>query len=113
MSRLPSDSTVNPQSSLSRFSDRHIGPNADSQQIMLTSLGFSTFEDFLGEVVPHVIRLTSDLDLPKAISEDEALAELRQIINQNVSVHSLIGCGYYGTLTPGVIKRNILENPAW
>ena len=72
MSRLPSDSTVNPQSSLSRFSDRHIGPNADSQQIMLTSLGFSSFEDFLGEVVPHGIRLTSDLDLPKAISEDEA-----------------------------------------
>lgn len=113
MSLSSSDSAVSAESSLSRFIDRHIGPNADSQQIMLTSLGFSSFEDFIGEVVPHGIRLTSGLNLPKALSEDEALAELRQIINQNVSVHSLIGCGYYGTFTPGVIKRNILENPAW
>jgi glycine dehydrogenase len=82
---------------------------------MLAELGEKKFEDFIAKVVPANIALTEKLSssLPKAVSEVEAIAELRQLADQNQVVKSLIGLGYFGTITPPVILRNVLENPAW
>ena len=99
----------------SSFADRHIGPNADQIKFMLSELGEKNLEEFIAKVVPPNIALTEKLSsaLPKAISESEAISELKKMANQNQVVRSLIGLGYYGTITPPVILRNVLENPAW
>ena len=80
---------------------------------MLSLLGYADLESFTAAVVPEAIRWRDGLDLPAAASEDEALAELRDMASRNRVVTSMIGLGYAGTFTPGVILRNILENPAW
>jgi glycine dehydrogenase len=97
------------------FADRHIGPDEHQLNFMLAELGEKKFEDFIAKVVPANIALTEKLSssLPKAVSEVEAIAELRQLADQNQVVKSLIGLGYFGTITPPVILRNVLENPAW
>ena len=99
----------------SSFADRHIGPNVDQIKFMLSELGEKNLEEFIAKVVPPNIALTEKLSsaLPKAISEVEAISELKKMANQNQVVKSLIGLGYYGTITPPVILRNVLENPAW
>jgi glycine dehydrogenase len=99
----------------SNFADRHIGPNEDQVNFMLAELGEKKLEDFISKVVPSNIALTEKLwsSLPKAISEVEAIAELKELANKNQVFKSLIGLGYYGTITPPVILRNVLENPAW
>ncbi len=80
---------------------------------MLALLGYADLDTFASAVVPEVIRWHAALDLPAGAGEPETLAELRAMANRNVVLTSMIGLGYAGTHTPGVILRNILENPAW
>ena len=99
----------------SNFADRHIGPDENQINFMLSELGEKNLEGFIAKVVPANIALTEKLSnvLPQAVSEVAAIAELRELADQNRVVKSLIGLGYYGTITPPVILRNVLENPAW
>ncbi|MDH3247538.1 MAG: aminomethyl-transferring glycine dehydrogenase [Acidimicrobiia bacterium] len=96
-----------------RFVDRHIGPRPAEISKMLAEIGSAGLEDLISETVPARIRTTSPLDLPNALSEPEAIERLREFADKNTVLTSLIGQGYYGTITPPVIQRNILENPAW
>ena len=98
---------------MSDFLYRHIGPNREEQMEMLAHVGANSLEDLLSKVVPGSIVGSKPLALPPAQSEVEALAELRSIAGKNQVFRSFIGQGYVGTVTPGVILRNILENPAW
>ena len=95
------------------FVPRHIGPNAAETAEMLKSLGASSLEDFIGKVIPKKIRAAKPLDLPKGMAERTTLSYLRQMASRNEVFTSMIGMGYYGTVTPKVILRNILENPGW
>jgi glycine dehydrogenase len=98
---------------MSDFLPRHIGPNREQQMDMLAQVGAHSLEDLLTKVVPPSIVGSKPLALPPAQSEVEALAELRAIADKNQVFKNFIGQGYVGTVTPGVILRNILENPAW
>ncbi|MCB9189540.1 MAG: aminomethyl-transferring glycine dehydrogenase [Flavobacteriales bacterium] len=95
------------------FSQRHIGPSAAEQKEMLSTIGVSSIDELIEKTVPSHIRLKKDLDLPMALSEAEYLSELDQVAKKNKLFRSYIGQGYYGTLTPSVILRNVLENPGW
>lgn len=97
------------------FSDRHIGPSGDEISTMLLELGYSNLESFTQAVLPDSIKLTSKFGplLPKPISEVEVIAELRKLASENRKMESLIGLGYYSSVTPPVVLRNVLENPAW
>jgi glycine dehydrogenase len=95
------------------FSRRHIGPSSDDIAEMLSAIGADSVDDLLAETMPSKIRSGSPLDLPGAVSEMEALERLRVIAGRNRRVTSLIGMGYTATVTPPVIARNVLENPAW
>ena len=95
------------------FESRHIGPAADEQSKMLATLGFGSLDELAEAAVPGGIRFEGSLDLPSPASETEALAELRALADQNEVLAPMIGLGYAGTITPAVIRRNILENPAW
>ncbi len=99
----------------SNFADRHIGPNQDQINKMLGELGENDLESFLAKVLPSSITLNEKISqiLPSAISEVEAIEELKVLANQNKVIKSLIGLGYHETITPPVILRNVLENPAW
>ena len=99
----------------SNFADRHIGPDAKQIKFMLDELSEKELEAFISKVVPANIALTHKISsvLPDAISEVDALLELRELAAENRVVKSLIGVGYYGTITPPVILRNVLENPSW
>ena len=98
---------------MAQFVDRHIGPNSADRAQMLAAVGFDDLESFTDAVVPDVIRWRAALDLPVAATEEEASAELSVLAGRNRVVTSLIGLGYSGCFTPAVIRRNILENPAW
>ena len=82
---------------------------------MLEQLGFKSLDTFISAVVPSAIAMKEPLEkhLPSAVTEIEAIKLLRQMASENQVFTSLIGTGYYGTVTPAVIKRNVLENPAW
>ena len=98
------------------FAHRHIGPSADEQTAMLGTLGYTSRAALIDAVIPPAIRRQDGMPLgefTQPLTEEAALAKLRGIAGQNRVVKSLIGQGYYGTHTPGVILRNILENPAW
>ncbi len=95
------------------FADRHIGPRADEVAQMLSVVGFDSLEALDDAVLPPVIRAGGDAVLPAPIGEAEALAELRALATRNTVAVPMIGLGYHGTHTPGVIKRNVLESPAW
>ena len=99
----------------SEFKDRHIGPSSAQVKTMLMELGFANLADFIAKVLPESIAMKSALSdlLPNAISEVEAIAELKNFAGKNKIATSLIGTGYYGTITPPVVLRNVLENPAW
>jgi glycine dehydrogenase len=98
---------------MSDFLYRHIGPNREEQMEMLAHVGAHSLEDLLAKVVPPNIKASKPLALPAALSEVQALAELRGIASKNKVFKNFIGQGYAGTVTPGVILRNVLENPAW
>ena len=98
-----------------KFATRHIGPTSADEMQMLQVLGYIDLSAFIQDVVPSNIRIATELsqvlEVPK--SEVEVIAELRSIASENEVFRSLIGTGYYGTIVPPVIKRNVLENPAW
>ncbi len=92
---------------------RHIGPSPSEIGEMLKVVGAASLDDLIAETIPASIRQKTPLDWGKALSEQEALYRMRKVAERNKPVTSLIGQGYYGTVTPPVIQRNILENPAW
>jgi glycine dehydrogenase len=98
---------------MTSFASRHIGPDADEQAQMLKAVGYGSLDELMDAAIPEVIRWHGTLDLPAAASEEETIAELRAIASRNTVTTSMIGLGYYGTVTPAVIRRNVLENPAW
>ncbi len=98
---------------MSTFASRHIGPSGAEIESMLRVVGTASLETLIAETVPSSIRLNRDLTLPPAREEEQALADLRTLMDRNVLAQSLIGAGYHGTHTPAVIRRNILENPGW
>jgi glycine dehydrogenase len=97
------------------FASRHIGPTNSEIEYMLQTLGSKSLEEFVSKVVPESIAIKGKLvdALPKALSETEAIAALRERADKNKVFRSLIGMGYYGTITPAVVLRNVTENPAW
>lgn len=95
------------------FIPRHIGPGEQDQQTMLAAVGASSLESLMQEVVPANIRMSRKLNLPAPRSEADVLGEMKVIAGQNQVFRNFIGQGYYGTHTPNVVLRNILENPAW
>ena len=105
--------TINDLQNTDEFVARHIGPSIDDQQKMLGDLGYSNLQQLIEQVVPASIELNQPLALGEGCTENQALEELRQIANKNKVFRSFIGQGYYGTFTPHVIQRNILENPSW
>ncbi|MCE2793633.1 MAG: aminomethyl-transferring glycine dehydrogenase [Blastopirellula sp.] len=107
-------SASNPsKSALSPFVFRHIGPREHEIAKMLGYLGYSSLDELTSTVVPKQIQFNQPLNVPAGVSEEEALAELRGVLSRNKVLKSFIGQGYYGTHTPKVIQRNVLENPAW
>ncbi|WP_433686106.1 aminomethyl-transferring glycine dehydrogenase [Micromonospora carbonacea] len=96
-----------------QFAARHIGPDADAERRMLDVVGYDSIDELMDAAIPEVIRWHGALDLPEPASEHDALAELREIAGRNTVAVSMIGLGYHGTHTPAVIRRNVLENPAW
>ncbi|HUI48094.1 MAG TPA: aminomethyl-transferring glycine dehydrogenase [Acidimicrobiia bacterium] len=95
------------------FVDRHIGPRADDQAAMLATLGYGSLAELVDAAVPKVIREPEPPRLPAPLSETAALDRLRELAGHNEVYTSLIGLGYHDTITPPVILRNVLENPAW
>ncbi|MFI6350997.1 aminomethyl-transferring glycine dehydrogenase [Streptomyces sp. NPDC050560] len=95
------------------FERRHIGPGPQELAKMLAHVGYGSLDELTDAAVPEVIRSTERLPLPEAGSEAEVLASLRGLAERNTVLDSMIGLGYYGTFTPPVILRNVLENPAW
>lgn len=94
------------------FASRHIGPRTDDIEKMLSTVGSGSLDELIDETIPASIR-DETLDLPAPMSEVEVVARLRTLAGKNTKVTSLIGLGYYDTITPPVIQRNVLENPAW
>ena len=95
------------------FSKRHIGPDDSDINKMLSYLGFDSIEQLINATIPDGIQFNDDLNIGKSISEYEFLNTIKRIGKKNQVVKSYIGTGYYGTVTPPVILRNILENPGW
>jgi glycine dehydrogenase len=95
------------------FAGRHIGPSPADVANMLEAIGAASIDELIEQTVPSTIRQRAPLDLGPAMSEAQALQKLRLVASKNKVMTSLIGQGYYGTIVPAVIQRNILENPAW
>jgi len=100
------------------FQHRHIGTDRAAQRHMLDAVGFTSLTELVHAAIPENIQIeqfreVSESLLPEPVGEAEALAELRELANQNTVRRSMIGLGYYNTFTPAVIKRNVLENPSW
>jgi glycine dehydrogenase len=95
------------------FVDRHIGPDQDERSRMLAALGFESLDDLMRAAVPGGIRSDGDLDLPEALTEEQARRALRDVAARNQPREPMIGLGYAGTITPPVVRRNVLENPSW
>ncbi|MBW8768031.1 MAG: glycine dehydrogenase (aminomethyl-transferring), partial [Geodermatophilales bacterium] len=107
---LPSLSELDPSGS---FAARHIGSRPDETAQMLATIGFDSLDALVDATVPEDVRDRTPLALPPAADEAAVLAQLRERASANEVYTSMIGLGYHGTLTPAVIQRNILENPAW
>jgi glycine dehydrogenase len=95
------------------FVARHIGPSAEDRQAMLASLGLQSMEQLISQTVPDTLRFRQKLPLPEAMREVDARASLAGLAQANQIKKSYIGLGYYPSLTPAVILRNVLENPGW
>src|SRR3954469_17030585 len=98
-----------------QFADRHIGTDSVAQLAMLEAVGYDSVDALMDAAVPTAIRLTEGApsSIPEPATEREALAELRALAAHNTVRRTLIGLGYYDTITPAVIQRNVLENPSW
>ena len=95
------------------FLKRHIGPSKEDQSKMLKELNYKSLDDLIDSTVPEKIKFRGELNIGESNSEYEALRKLRAISKKNQVYSNFIGMGYYGTYTPYVILRNILENPGW
>ncbi len=95
------------------FRDRHIGPDEAAVSSMLELLGFDSLEKLMDAAVPGGIRAAAELDLPAAGTEEETAREVRAVAAANNPLEPMIGLGYYGTVTPPVVRRNVLEDPSW
>ncbi|WP_329015638.1 aminomethyl-transferring glycine dehydrogenase [Streptomyces sp. NBC_00690] len=95
------------------FEQRHIGPDTAAQAKMLAQVGYGSLDELTAAAVPEVIKSTEALALPEGRSEAEVLSELRSLAERNKVLAPMIGLGYYGTFTPPVILRNVMENPSW
>ncbi len=95
------------------FVERHIGPDADSVATMLREVGFDDLDALMAAAVPPAIHSTRPLELPEPVDEESAVRELRRLAALNNPLEPMIGLGYHGTITPPVIRRNVLESPAW
>ncbi len=95
------------------FAGRHIGPRPDDIRSMLDVVGAASMAELIDQTVPASIRMEGDLDIEDALPEHALLARLRAIASENRLLRSYLGMGYHDTITPGVIQRNILENPGW
>jgi glycine dehydrogenase len=95
------------------FVDRHIGPREDEIQQMLDSVGFASLSELMDAAVPGGIHATDALDLPEPATEQQAARALRELAARNNPLEPMIGLGYHGTLTPAVVRRNVLEDPSW
>ncbi|MFC4036279.1 aminomethyl-transferring glycine dehydrogenase [Streptomyces polygonati] len=95
------------------FARRHIGPDAGAQAKMLAQVGYGSLDELTDAAVPDTIKSAEALRLPAARTEAEVIAELRALADRNQVLAPMIGLGYYGTFTPPVILRNVMENPAW
>ncbi|NQX99051.1 MAG: hypothetical protein HRT73_14420 [Flavobacteriales bacterium] len=98
---------------IDKFSSRHIGPRENDIDEMLSVCGASSLEQLIDETIPSKIRLNKELDLEEAMTEYEYLNHIKKLAGKNKVFKSHIGLGYNNTITPSVIKRNILENPGW
>ena len=97
---------------MNQFAERHIGPRPSEQEAMLKKIGVSSLEELIQQTIPSNIRLEQELDLPAALNESDLLDHMKGLGRKNKNYRSYIGMGYYNTILPGVIQRNILENPA-
>ena len=97
----------------SEFRRRHLGDDGADRRRMLDTVGYADLDALLDAAVPEAIRTRTPLAVGAARNEREVLGELRQLASQNRVLTSMIGMGYYGTICPPVVKRNVLENPAW
>ena len=98
---------------MNQFSERHIGPRPSDQEKMLKKIGVSNMSELVDLAIPQAIRLSKKMDLPRALNESELLEHMKMLGQKNKNYRSYIGLGYYNTILPGVIQRNILENPGW
>ncbi|MDD2313673.1 MAG: aminomethyl-transferring glycine dehydrogenase [Proteiniphilum sp.] len=98
---------------MEQFKNRHIGLSEADKKIMLKSLGIQSIEELIDQTIPADIRLSAPLSLPSALSEQEYAEEIAQIASQNKLFASYIGMGWYDTITPAAIYRNVFENPVW
>ncbi|HSE07982.1 MAG TPA: aminomethyl-transferring glycine dehydrogenase [Nocardioidaceae bacterium] len=105
--------TLSQLDDLVRFADRHIGPGEQEQREMLAQLGFDSLDALMDAAVPGGIRDTRSLDLPPAAGEEEAARLARDAAARNNPLEPMIGLGYHGTVTPAVVRRNVLEDPSW
>ncbi len=98
---------------MNQFSERHIGPRPSDQENMLNKIGVSNMSELIDLAIPQAIRLSKKMDLPKALNESELIEHMKMLGQKNKNYRSYIGLGYYNNILPGVIQRNILENPGW
>src|ERR1700744_5389994 len=98
---------------IDQFAASHVGPSSEDQRAMLATLGYGSLDELTAAALPAGLPRASLAALPPARTEQQALADLRRLAARNTVRTSMIGLGYYGTHTPAVIRRNVLENPAW
>ena len=95
------------------FSDRHIGPREHDINSIMKDVGVKSIDELINQTIPKHIQLNSEMNLPKPLSENRFIEHMKGLANKNKCYRSYIGMGYYNTILPGVIQRNILENPGW
>lgn len=95
------------------FSKRHIGPDANETEMMLSYIGVSSMDELINQTIPSIIRRKDEMNIADGLGEFELLRNLRNIASKNEMFRNYIGMGYYGNITPPVILRNIMENPGW
>ena len=99
--------------SIGKFSDRHIGPRSNDFKEMLSQVNASSIEQLINETIPAQIHLDREMSLPEALSESRFIEHMKSMAQKNKNYRSYIGMGYFNTILPGVIQRNVLENPGW
>jgi len=105
--------SADPVANAGEFVARHVGPSAAERDEMLSALGYKSLDDLVDAAVPDAIRTSAALDLAPAAGESAVAAELRALAGRNRPAVPMIGLGYHGTITPAVLRRNVLEDPAW